>query len=189
MPMLNPTLSWRAAASAILLLAASASVTAQPYGFGRTATAQAITAWNIDIDALGNGLPPGRGTVAEGEQLFSQQCAACHGAKGQGGPADALVGGTDLKRFNPKKTVGNFWPYATTLYDFIQRAMPYNTPQSLKASEVYALTAWILHKNDLLAADAELDAISLPKVQMSNRLGFVRDSRPDTANTACKECR
>ncbi|MDB5884202.1 MAG: h16 [Polaromonas sp.] len=168
----------------------SVSASAQPYGLGLPATAAAIAAWDIDVDALGRGLPPGRGSVAQGAVLYADKCAACHGANGEGKPADALVGGTGTLT-NPglSKTVGSFWPYATTLYDFINRAMPYTAPQSLRPSEVYALTAWLLHRNGIVPADAVLDAGNLAQVSMPNRAGFVADTRPDTRNAACSNSR
>ncbi|MDD0813168.1 cytochrome c [Curvibacter sp. HBC28] len=163
---------------------------AQPLGLGRPATDAAIAAWNIDIDAQGQGLPPGRGSVAEGARVYAEKCAACHGAQGEGKPADRLVGGHgSLNSPRPIKTVGSFWPYATTVYDFIYRAMPYNAPQSLAPNEVYAVTAWLLHANGIVPADAVLDARSLPAVKMPNRAGFVPDARPDVDNPACRHCR
>jgi cytochrome c len=163
-----------------------------PYGLGRPASAKIIAAWDIDVDPHGHGLPPGRGSVAQGARLFAEKCAACHGSKGQGQPADALVGGDaalgDQSR-SPVKTVGNFWPYATTLFDFIRRAMPYSAPQSLANDEVYALTAWILHANGLLPETADLDAAGLAALKMPNEGGFVVDARPDVANWACRTCR
>jgi len=163
-----------------------------PYGFGTVASPAAIAAWDIDIDAKGNGLPRGQGSVAEGARLYAEKCAACHGDRGQGKPADALVGGNvplSDQKTTPLKTVGNFWPYATTLFDFIRRAMPYNAPQSLKPDEVYALTAWILNANGVLPADAVLDAPRLSALKMPNQAGFVSDARPDVSNWACRTCR
>lgn len=168
-------------ALALILALVPAAVRPQPYGLGRPADDRAVAAWNIDVDARGRGLPPGRGSVAEGQALFAVHCAACHGAQGEGRPADALVGGLGtLASDRPLKTVGSFWPYATTLYDYIYRAMPYTAPQSLKPAEVYALSAWLLHRNGILPADAVLDAQSLPRVRMPNADGFVPDGRPDT---------
>jgi cytochrome c len=168
----------------------SVCASAQTYGLGQPATDAAIAAWNIDVDARGQGLPPGQGSVAQGATLYAQKCAVCHGANGEGKPADALVGGAGtLATARPGKTVGSFWPYATTLYDFIFRAMPYTAPQSLSPSEVYALTAWVLHRNGVLPADAVLDARTLAAIRLPNRAGFVRDARPDTGNTACVVCR
>lgn len=175
-----------------LTVQAQSSQGAAPYGFGRVATPAAIAAWDIDIDAQGHGLPRGQGSVAEGARLYAEKCAACHGERGQGKPADALVGGNvplGEQKSTPLKTVGNFWPYATTLFDFIRRAMPYNAPQSLQPDEVYALTAWVLHANGVLPADAVLDAPRLSALKMPNQAGFVSDARPDVSNWACRTCR
>jgi len=164
---------------------------AQNYGIGHPAGERDLAAWNIDVAADGTGLPKGRGTVGIGRNIYAQQCAACHGAKGEGGLADQLVGGKgSLATAKPVKTIGSFWPYATTVFDFINRAMPYNAPQSLSADEVYSVTAYLLYLNGIVADNAVLDAQSLPKVRMPNRDGFVNDSRPDTSNVACrKNCR
>lgn len=173
-----------------MLSASLAEAEAQAFGFGRPATDAAIAAWNIDVDARGRGLPVGQGSVATGAKVYAEKCAACHGANGEGKPADALVGGGgSLGSKAPSKTVGSFWPYATTLYDFIFRAMPYTAPQSLTPSEVYAVTAWILNRNGILPGDAVLDASSLPQVVLPNRAGFVHDPRPDTRNVGCLQCK
>ncbi|HVL10026.1 MAG TPA: cytochrome c [Burkholderiaceae bacterium] len=160
------------------------------YGLGKTPTAQEIAGWNIDIAPDGVGLPPGSGTVAQGRALYAAQCAACHGANGQGGTAARLVGGQGtLTSEKPVLTIGSYWPYATTLYDYINRAMPWDRPQSLKPNEVYALTAFLLHMNGIVDANASLDATSLPKVAMPNRNGFTRgDPRPgDVKTTRCMQ--
>jgi len=129
--------------------------------------------------AHGDGLPPGSGDVATGARVFAAKCAACHGAHGEGGLGDALVGGQGtLSSAKPKRTVGSYWPYATTLFDYIRRAMPYNAPESLSADEVYALSAFLLNQSGIVPADARLDAASLPRVAMPNRDGFVPDPRP-----------
>src|SRR5881296_4681696 len=150
------------------------------YGLGRTATDEEIRAWNIDVSPTGEGLPSGQGTVKQGAQVFATKCAMCHGPTGTEGPKDRLVGGQNtLTTPKPIRTIGSYWPYATTLYDYIHRAMPYNTPQSLKPDEVYAVVAWILHRNGIIPEDAVMDATTLPGVQMPNRKGFLPDSRPD----------
>lgn len=138
-----------------------------------------LGAWNIDVAPDGRGLPPGSGDVAMGARVFADKCAACHGAKGEGLIGDQLIGGRGtLASANPKRTVGSYWPYATTLFDYVRRAMPYNAPQSLSADEVYAVSAWILNRNGIVPDDARLDAHSLAAIRMPNRDGFVPDPRP-----------
>jgi S-disulfanyl-L-cysteine oxidoreductase SoxD len=150
-------------------------------GIGRAATPAEIAGWDIDVRADGQGLPPGQGSVREGEKLFAATCAACHGAKGEGNPADQLVGGFGtLATSKPVRTVGSYWPYSSTLFDYVRRAMPFNAPQSLTADQVYAISAYILYLNNIVTQDTVLDATSLPKVEMPNRDGFTRpDPRPD----------
>ncbi len=173
------------AAAAWVLLAASAHAE-PPYGIGRPASAAEIAGWNIDIGRDGSNLPPGSGTVSRGRDLFAQQCAACHGDKGQGGVGDQLVGGQGtLSTSKPVRTVGSYWPYAPTLFDYIRRAMPQNAPQSLSNEDVYAVSAYILNMNGLLPADATLDAKTLAAIKMPNRDMFVGDPRPDVKNPAC----
>ncbi|HEV8539637.1 MAG TPA: cytochrome c [Nitrospiraceae bacterium] len=168
---------------AVLTFTASAGTPSsddRPYGIGRPATEAEIQTWNIDIMPSGEGLPPGRGTVAHGKQVYAAKCAACHGPTGMEGPRDPLVGGQGtLKTSDPRKTVGSYWPYATTLYDYIYRAMPFTEPQSLTSDEVYAVVAWILSRNGIIPDDAVIDATTLPAVRMPNRNGFVPDPRPD----------
>jgi S-disulfanyl-L-cysteine oxidoreductase SoxD len=124
--------------------------------------------------------------VSHGREVFAQQCVACHGDKGQGGVGDRLVGGQGtLATTNPVRTVGSYWPYAPTLFDYIRRAMPQNAPQSLSNDDVYAVSAYILNLNDLLPADATLDAKSLAGIRMPNRDHFTGDPRPDVKNPAC----
>ncbi|MGV7032785.1 c-type cytochrome [Methylobacterium symbioticum] len=164
---------------ALPLLAAAAEAGPR-YGLGRPATQAEIAAWDIDIDRDGRKLPPGSGSVAQGRTLFAAQCAGCHGAKGEGGSGERLVGGGgSLASGKPVKTVGSFWPYAPTLFDYIRRAMPLNAPQSLTNAEVYAVSAYVLHLNGLVPDDAVLDAAALAAIRMPNRDGFVPDPRPD----------
>ncbi len=147
---------------------------------GRPATQEEIRAWNIDVSPTGEGLPPGQGTVQQGSRVFATKCAACHGPTGVEGPKDRLVGGQNtLQAAKPVKTIGSYWPYATTLYDYINRAMPFDAPQSLTPDEVYSVIAWLLFQNKIIAEDMVLDAQALPTIQMPNRNGFVMDPRPD----------
>jgi cytochrome c len=158
------------------------------YGIGRTATDAEIAGWNIDIGRNGENLPPGSGTVSQGREVFAQQCAACHGDKGEGGVGERLVGGQGtIATPKPIKTVGSFWPYAPTLFDYIRRAMPQNAPQSLSNEDVYAVSAYILNMNGLLPADATLDAKTLSAIKMPNRSMFTGDPRPDVKNPACEK--
>jgi mono/diheme cytochrome c family protein len=181
---------WRefhVAVLAVLALASAARALAQsPYGIGRPATPAEIAGWIIDIDRDGNNLPPGSGSVAQGRKVFGEQCAACHGAKGEGGIGDRLVGGLGtLATPEPIPTVGSYWPYAPTLFDYVRRAMPQNAPQSLSNQDVYAVSAYILSLNGLLPADATIDARMLSAIKMPNRAMFVGDPRPDVKNPAC----
>ncbi len=149
-------------------------------GFGLAATEDQIRAWNIDISSTGEGLPPGRGTVKQGAQVFAAKCAMCHGPTGTEGPKDKLVGGRGtLASPKPVRTIGSYWPYAPTVYDYINRAMPFNAPGSLTPEEIYSVVAWLLYKNEIVPEDAVIDAQTLPQVQMPNRDGFIPDPRPD----------
>ena len=147
---------------------------ASAFDFGRSATPEEIKLWDIDVRPDGRGLPDGSGTVEAGKSIFADNCAGCHGDGGQGGIRDRLVGGQGtLASDHPIKTVGSFWPYATTLYDYIHRAMPYQAPGSLSNDDYYSLTAYILNLNGIVPSDAKLDKDSLPKIKMPNRDGFV----------------
>jgi len=142
--------------------------------FGRPPTADEIKAWDIDVLPDGTGLPPGSGTVARGKEVYQTNCEACHGTNGQGGIKDRLAGGQGtLATDQPIKTVGSFWPYATTLFDYIRRAMPYPSPGSLSADDTYAVSAYILNLNGIVPANATLDKESLPRIEMPNRDGFI----------------
>ena len=152
-------------------------------GFGRPATADEIKAWDIAISPDGTGLPPGSGTARQGAALFGQKCAMCHGATGTEGPAERLVGREPRRGFpfgqDPSlaRTIGNYWPYATTLYDYIHRAMPLNAPGSLEPDEVYSAVAWLLWRNEIIPDTLVVDARTLPRVVMPARDRFVPDNR------------
>ncbi len=149
------------------------------FAFGTPASPTRIALWDIDVRPDGVGLPPGRGTVAEGATVFTSRCVACHGPTGSEGPFDMLVGGEPWgSREAPRrKTIGNYWPYATTLYDYIRRAMPQDAPGSLSADETYAVIAWLLARNGIVHDDVVMDAASLPAVVMPAHGRFVPDDR------------
>jgi cytochrome c len=169
-----------AAGAGCLVPGWSAEEDAGTYGLGRRATDEEIHAWEIDIAPDGKGLPPGHGTVKRGAMVYAAKCAGCHGPTGIEGPSDRLVGGQQtLQTPKPVKTIGSYWPYATTLYDYIRRAMPFDAPQSLTPDDIYAVTAWLLYRNGIIGEEAVMDARTLPAVQMPNRQGFLPDPRPD----------
>jgi mono/diheme cytochrome c family protein len=157
-----------------------------PYNFGTTPTKAEITAVDIDVGPDGRGLPPGSGTYEQGKELYAAQCAACHGEHLEGiakAGGDKLIGGRgSLTSGKPVKTVESYWPYATTLFDYVRRAMPLPAPGSLSDDQVYALTAFILAEAKVIGKDQAMDAHTLPKVEMPNRDGFVPDPRPDVFN-------
>ena len=143
-------------------------------GLGSQISEYQIQKWNIDVGPRGAGLPPGSGSVMAGQVQYQQQCANCHGDQGQGGIANRLVGGGGLNSNNPIKTVGSYWPYATTIFDYIKRAMPHNAPQSLTDDQVYAAAAYILYLNKIIDQNAVMNAKTLPLVKMPNRDGFIQ---------------
>ena len=164
-----------------LLLLNSVSTAVEKLGLGQPATAEEIKGWDIDIRPDGKGLPVGRGNAVDGEGMFIQKCASCHGEFAEGaGRYPVLAGGIDsLDTHDPVKTVGSYWPYATTAFDYIRRAMPFGHAQSLSNDEVYAMTAYILYSNDVIEEDFELNQNTLALVEMPNRNGFIKDDRPD----------
>ena len=153
------------------------------FAIGRPATPAEIAALDIDVGPDGAGLPAGRGTAAEGAPIYAARCASCHGKTGKEGPNDVLVGRLTGDAFpfakDPRapKTIGSYWPYATTVFDYIRRAMPPDKPGSLRDDEVYNLVAFLLAANELIPQDAVVDAASLPKVKMPARDHFVPDTR------------
>jgi S-disulfanyl-L-cysteine oxidoreductase SoxD len=172
---------------AVLLFVMTAVTAAQSpkFGVGRPPTPEEVRALGSAIAPDGTGLPSGSGTVAAGRELFAARCSRCHGPNGEGDVGARLVGGQGtLTTPRPLKTVGSFWPYATTLWDYINRAMPFDQPGLLTPSEVYAAAAYILNLNGIIDAGGEMNATTLPKVRMPNRDGFVADPRPDVRDTA-----
>jgi S-disulfanyl-L-cysteine oxidoreductase SoxD len=165
-------------AACISMLPIASAVLAQAPQFGQPIAPADIAAWDISIAPDGVGLPPGRGTAIEGEAIYVAKCQACHGEKGTE-PGDALAGalvggmGTLAPDKTPIKTVGSFWPYATTLFDYVRRAMPFQESKSLTADELYAVSAYILNLNGIIGPNDAIDAHSLPKVSMPNRDGFI----------------
>jgi len=159
----------------ILALGAYASSTAQETpNLGRPATPAEIAGWDISIPPDGTGLPPGSGTPEQGAVVYAQKCQACHGEKGAGKPNDQLVGGHGtLTSKSPVRTIGSYWPYATTVFDYVRRAMPYTEAKSLTNEEVYAVTAYLLHLNGIIGAQDAMNAQSLPQVKMPNRDNFI----------------
>ncbi len=159
-----------------MTLAAAGAALAQTPSYnsvGRTPTAEEVRAWDIAIGPAGKELPPGSGTAKEGAKVYAQKCAACHGATGVEGPATVLAGGKEtMTSLYPKKTIGSYWPFATTLWDYINRAMPFNDPGKLTADEVYSLTAFLLYRNDIIKETDVINASSLPKIEMPNRKAF-----------------
>ena len=159
--------------------------TGKSFGLGRAATPQEVAALDVDAGPDGAGLPAGHGSAADGAVLYAARCASCHGDKGQGiAPYPALIGrdpaGESFDFASDAqivKTIGNYWPYASTLFDYTARSMPFQQPGSLTANEVYAVVAYLLHLNELVPADAVMDRTTLPKVAMPARDRFVRDNR------------
>ena len=152
---------------------ATPTITETP-NLGRVATPAEVAGWDVSIPPDGTGLPPGRGTSAQGASVFEQKCKNCHGEKGAGQPNDRLVGGHGtLASKTPVRTIGSYWPYATTVFDYVRRAMPYTQSHSLSDDEVYAVTAYLLYLNGIIAEADVMDAQSLPKVKMPNRDNFI----------------
>ncbi len=162
-------------------------------GFGKPISEADIAPWNIDVRTSdGQGLPPGRGSVAQGKAVYEAKCLACHGAEAKGGPVyGSMVGGIGSFTTNTRVlTPGSMYPYAPILFDYIRRTMPMDKPQTLTNDEIYAVSAYLLHLNGLAPADAVMDVTTLPTVQMPNRDGFIKDDRPDTRALRCMQnCR
>ena len=161
------------AAAIALAFGFATAANAETPGLGKPITEADIAAWNIEVLPDGTGLPPGSGTPAQGAKIYAEKCAACHGENGKGGRSAALVGGGPLDRINVTKTIANYWPYATTVFDFTRRAMPWQAPRTLTNDEVYALTAYMLALNKLIGENDVMNAETLPKVKMPNADNFI----------------
>src|SRR5262245_36484340 len=171
-------MSTRSLTAVVLMLIAvvryTHSVAQETPNLGRPATPAEVAAWDISIPPDGTGLPPGSGTPEQGAVVYAQKCQACHGEKGAGQPNDRLVGGQGtLASQSPVRTIGSYWPYATTVFDYVRRAMPYTQSQSLTNDEVYAVTAYLLHLNGIIGAQDPINAQTLPQVKMPNRDNFI----------------
>jgi S-disulfanyl-L-cysteine oxidoreductase SoxD len=168
-------MSMRKLIAAGALLALSSAAFAESPNLGKPIAPEDLASWDISIGPDGAGLPPGSGTAKQGEEVFTAKCQACHGAKGAGQPNDRLVGGQgSLPGEKPAiKTVGSYWPYATTLFDYVRRAMPYNESKSLSNDEIYAVAAYVLNLNGVIGDTDTINAQTLPNVKMPNRDGFI----------------
>ena len=151
------------------------------FGLGHTPTPDQLKLIDIDVTPDGKGLLPGSGTAAKGKDVYTRRCETCHGPTGKEGPQEALAGGKgSLATAKPQKSVGSYWPYATTLWDYIRRAMPFDHPSTLSTDEIYSATAYVLFLNGIVGEQDVLNETTLPTIQMPNRNGFVSDPRPDT---------
>lgn len=158
-------------------------VSAQDPSIGRAPTPEEVQAWDISIPPDGTGLPPGQGNAEEGEKVYAARCRECHGPEAKGGDEAPLVGGHDtLATEKPLKTVTGYWPYATTLFDYTRRAMPFKDPGTLSDNQVYAVVAYLLALDGIIEKDTVMNAETLPKVEMPNRDGFIRDPRRGAGN-------
>ena len=172
---------------ALGLTVAASAASAETFGFGREATPAEIAGWDIDVRPDGQGLPVGKGTAEDGEEVFQEKCASCHGEFGEGADRwPVLMGGQDsLASHDPVKTVGSYWPYASTVFDYIRRAMPFGEAQTLTPDQIYALTALLLNMSEIVEIDQELNQDNLASIQMPNQAGFMMpDPRPDTPGEA-----
>ena len=175
---------WVAIVTVVFMITVCNVATAQPpstaYEIGRSPIPEEISNWGTNISPNGNGLPAGGATAAEGRRVYQLWCTRCHGITGTEGPDDRLVGGRGaLASESPRKTVGSYWPFATTLWDYVNRAMPFDQPGVLTPDEVYGSVAYVLFLNDIIGEQERMDASSVHAVRMPNRDGFVTDSRPD----------
>jgi cytochrome c len=178
-------------AVAFVLVAGGVAAAGGPkkHDLGRPATAAEVKAWDIDVRPDGQGLPEGQGKVSDGEKIYAEQCAACHGDFGEGVDRwPVLVGGSGtLKSDRPVKTIGSYWPYASTVFDYVKRAMPFGNAQSLSNDQVYALTAYLLYMNEVIKDDNfVLSKNNFASIKMPNEKNFIADGRPDTPLVSAK---
>ena len=175
----------------VFLLINISSASDRKFNLGKLATKEEIAGWDIDVRPDGLGAPIGSGTALIGEEIYTEQCAACHGDFGEGADRwPALVGGEDsLASHDPEKTTGSYWPYASTMYDYIYRAMPYGVAQSLSHDETYEIVAYLLYMSDIIDEDFVLSEKNIGEIEMPNRNGFLLpDPRPDIVNTNGLPC-
>lgn len=166
---------WLAALCALTAATPAFAAGREGPGLGTAASPQAIAAWSMTVFPDGRGLPEGRGTAVDGKPVYEKYCASCHGTKAEGGSAEELAGARHgLTDASPDKTIGTYWPYATTLFDFVRRSMPMEAPGSLSNDQLYAVCAYLLYLNGIVHETFELNASTLPRVNMPNREGFVR---------------
>ncbi len=171
-----PETGRKAIAALIVLCLFGAGLQAAPEGprLGKPLSGADSAAMDINVFPDGHGLPAGKGTATDGKTIYDTQCATCHGPKGSGGSAGELAGGSALDGPHPDQTIGNYWPYATTVFDFVRRSMPLNAPRSLSDDQIYAVTAYLLQINGLIGETTEMNAKTLPEVRLPNREGFLR---------------
>lgn len=182
---------------ALSVLVIATPALAGKFDLGRQATEAEVSAWDIDVRPDGQGLPEGKGSVAQGEEIYAEKCASCHGDFGEGIDRwPVLAGGQDsLKSERPVKTIGSYWPYLSTVFDYVNRAMPFGEAQSLEPDEVYAITAYLLNLNDVVDADFELSKQNFVETRLPNEANFIADVRPDTpvvatgAEPCMKDCK
>jgi cytochrome c len=157
------------------------------FGVGHAPKPEELKAIDIEVTPDGKGLIHGSGTAAAGKEVYTRRCETCHGPTGQEGPQDVLAGGQgSLTTSRPQKTVGSYWPYATTLWDYINRAMPFDHPSTMMPDEVYATTAYVLFLNGIVGEHDVLNETTLPQIKMPNRDGFTSDPRPDVGASSKK---
>ena len=182
---------WSISILVVFLLVNFSFASDRKFNLGKLATKEEIAGWDIDVRPDGLGAPIGSGTALIGEEIYTEQCAACHGDFGEGADRwPALVGGEDsLASHDPEKTTGSYWPYASTMYDYIYRAMPYGVAQSLSHDETYEIVAYLLYMSDIIDEDFVLSEKNIGEIEMPNRNGFLLpDPRPDIVNTNGQPC-